>query len=276
VSTDEFESVRAEVDPLRQARRATDLLSVYQQRSVELARLRRDAINRAVNSEGMSFTAVAQALGLSKGRITQIRQTAPPTERAFFGVGPVAVAVPERLFPGRPFPVISSEDSETSQTLAAILEGLNFQVQQTRVPASGDWSIPAGDVVAVCGPLSSPTMAQVYATDPLLDFTRHEDGRYWLTDRASGERWGSPMDDQPADTADVAYLGRIGRPDGGTMIAIGGIHSIGSLGAATWLRDHLAEVHEATRGERFSMVVRSTHDGLNITSTEAACPPRTY
>jgi hypothetical protein len=54
----------------------------------------------------MTYTAVA---GLSKGRITQIRQTAPPSERAFFGVGPVTIAVPERTMPGRALPVISAE-----------------------------------------------------------------------------------------------------------------------------------------------------------------------
>src|SRR5947209_8313665 len=88
---------------------------VYQQRSVELARLRRDAINRAAQERGLSFTAVAEAIGLSKGRITQIRQSAPPTERAFFGVGPVTVAIPERQVEHRPFPVLSAEDTEAAR-----------------------------------------------------------------------------------------------------------------------------------------------------------------
>ncbi len=261
---------------MRQARRATELMSFYQQRSLELARLRRDAIQRATVENGLSFTEVALALGLSKGRITQIRQSAPPSERAFFGVGPVTVAVPERTMPGRSFPVVSAEDTATSETVTGLLTELNFQVRPARVPATGDWSLPTGDLVAVCGPLSSPVMARVYATDPLLDFAADEHGRYWLTDRVTGERWGSAMDDEPRVREDVAYLGRVRRPHGGTMIALAGVHAIGSLGAAVWLRDHLEEVHEATSGLPFSMVVRSTHDGLTVTATAVACPPRTY
>jgi transcriptional regulator with XRE-family HTH domain len=277
VSADEFESVRAEADPLRQARRATDLLGVYQQRSVELARLRRDAINRAARERGLSFSAVAEAIGLSKGRITQIRQSAPPTERAFFGVGPVTVAIPERLMPGRAFPIISAEDDETSRAVTTLLQDLNFQVRPARIPAGEEWQLPDGDLVTICGPISSPTMARAYQADPLIDFSADEHGRFSLTDRASGQRWGSGMDERPARSADVAYVGRLPRPDNrGYMIVIGGIHAIGSLGAATWLRQHLAELHEDTNGKPFSTVIGSTHDGLSITSTEVACPARTY
>jgi hypothetical protein len=60
---------------------------------MELARLRRDAIDRTVSEQGMTYTAVAASVGVSKGRVTQIRHSAPPTERAFFGVGPVTVAI---------------------------------------------------------------------------------------------------------------------------------------------------------------------------------------
>lgn len=88
-SSDDFESVRRERDPLKRAKLATLLLSTYQQRSVELARLRKEAISDAASSTGMTYTAIAESLGLTKGRVTQIRQSAPPAERAFFGVGPL-------------------------------------------------------------------------------------------------------------------------------------------------------------------------------------------
>jgi hypothetical protein len=67
---------------------------------------------------------------------------APPTERAFFGVGPVVVAVPERLVPGHSLPVISAEDTEASQRLTDYLQALNFAVDRTRVPAGGGWLAP--------------------------------------------------------------------------------------------------------------------------------------
>lgn len=60
---DDFESVRRDPDPVRRGRRATDLLTIYQQRAAELARLRRAAIEEAHREQGMSYTEIAAALG---------------------------------------------------------------------------------------------------------------------------------------------------------------------------------------------------------------------
>ncbi|EQD44079.1 RNA polymerase, sigma-24 subunit, ECF subfamily [mine drainage metagenome] len=59
--------------------------------------MRREAIEIAHDLYGLSYTQVASELGLTKGRISQIRTSAPPAERAFFGVGPVTIIVPERI-----------------------------------------------------------------------------------------------------------------------------------------------------------------------------------
>jgi hypothetical protein len=67
----------------------------------------------------LSFSAVAAQLGLSKGRISQIRQSAPPVERRFFGVGPLTIAVPLRPIEGRPLGAIAAEDSLSAETLTA-------------------------------------------------------------------------------------------------------------------------------------------------------------
>jgi hypothetical protein len=275
VSQDEFDRVRAEADPLRQARRATDLLAVYQQRSMELARLRRDAIDRAASELGMTYTAVAAAVGVSKGRVTQIRHSAPPTERAFFGVGPVTVAIPERRMPGRALPVISSEDAASAEFVTGLLQGLSLQVRSARVPVDRGWQPPAGDVVAICGPKSSPTIAEVLAADPLLDFAPDQAGRWRIRDRDRGQVWGSGMDEDPPRAEDVAYLGRVWR-QGGALLVVAGVHAIGSLGALTWLAGHLPETHHAVGAQPFSMVVRATYDGPAITGSEVVCPPRTY
>ncbi len=270
-----FERVRAEPDALEQARAATELMAVYQQRSAELARLRRDAVERAASERGMSFTAVAQALGLSKGRITQIRQSAPPVERAFFGIGPVTLAVPARHVPDAGAPAVAATDTEAGRVLTGLLEGLAFSVRPARVPP-GAWALPDGDLVVLCGPISSLTMATAYEADPLLKWARGS-GRVWQVDRATGRRWGSPMDDDEPATEDLAYVGRLPRPGGhGTLVAVAGIHAVGTLGAVVWLRDHLADLHEATRGHPFSMIVGSTHDGLRITGTAVRCPPRVF
>jgi hypothetical protein len=73
---DEFESVRRDPDPIRRGQRASSLLAHYQQRATELARLRKAAIEEAHRDRGMSYTEIAAALGITKGRITQIRNDA--------------------------------------------------------------------------------------------------------------------------------------------------------------------------------------------------------
>lgn len=73
-----MEQVRQMADPVARGRRAAELLELCQQRAVELAKIRRDAVEEARDVLG-SYTEVAKALGLSKGRITQIRNAKPST-----------------------------------------------------------------------------------------------------------------------------------------------------------------------------------------------------
>jgi hypothetical protein len=266
---DEFESVRREPDPRRQGRRATELLGLYQQRAVELARLRREAMRRLQDTEGLSYAAVAAEFGLSKGRIGQIRQSAPPPERGLFGVGPVTVAVPLRAGRERPLPVIASEDALAYERLADFLRSLQFGVRQERIPVGGRWA-PDGDVVAICGPKSSPVSESALAADPVLDY-RERDGRWEIAERATGIVHTSPWDDGDA-TSDIAYLGRLAVP-GGTMLLIAGVHALGSVGAVDWLVTHAAELHAAVGEGTFSMVVASRHDGERVERSEARCGP---
>ena len=270
----EFQAVRAEPDPVRRAKRATDLLVVYQQRSTELARLRRVAIEQAARDRGMTMAAVAGEIGLSKGRITQIRQSAPSPERVLFGVGPVTVAVPARQVAERGLPVISAEDSIAAEQLTVQLVGLGFVVQQYRIPAGGRWE-PVGDVVAICGPKSSPVTAEALAADPLLEFVAEGTGRFGITDRAGGRRYLSGLDDDEPTPCDVAYLGRLPYR-GASIFIVAGVHAIGSVGAVHYLAGHAAEVYQAVGDGYWSAVIASTHDAGTITRSEVACPPRRH
>lgn len=270
---DEFETVRRDRDPRRQGRRATELLVVYQQRIIELARLRREAIRRLQEDEGLSYAAVAGELGLSKGRVGQITQSAPPPERGLFGVGPLTVAVPLRAGSDRERPVIASEDAIAYERLAAYLRDLNFPVQQQRIPPDGDWR-PTGDTVAICGPKSSPVSAAALAADPLLDF-RQRDGRWEIADRRNGARWASPLDDDPASGRDIAYVGRL-PVAAGSMLLIAGVHALGSVGAVDYLVRHARTVHREVGDQPFSMVTVSRHDGEQVLESEVLCPPRPH
>lgn len=273
MAKDEFEQVRAERDPLRQAQRATELLALYQQRGVELARLRKEAIDRAAQELGMSYTAVAARIGLSKGRITQIRQTAPPVERAFFGVGPVTVTVPLRRMDGRSAGVIAREDAASAEQLTALLTSLQLQVQQFHIPTDGEWT-PSGDTVAICGPKSSHVTAEAINADPLLTFAPDDDGQWTLRDKATGQHFNSPMDEGLTDE-DLAYLGRLPYRDG-TLLVIAGIHALGSHGAVEYLANNLSHVYKTVGTQTFSAVVRCKIEDGKVLEAEAVWGPRKH
>lgn len=270
--SDEFQSVRAEEDPILQARRAGELIALYRQRSFELARVRRDAINRAAQEQGLTYTAVGEELGLTRGRISQIRKDSPPTERAFFGVGPIVVATPTRTIPGRPEGGVSREDAEADRRITDLLHHLTFEVSHFAIPTDGLWT-PRHEAVVICGPKNSSVTAEIITADPLLDF-RKEGGRWLIVDRATGQEFTSPMDDGQT-SEDVAYIGRVTR-DGLTTLVIAGVHALGSVGAAAHVASRLAELHETVGAADFSMVVRSTFDGLTPLSTEAIWGPTAH
>jgi len=270
-----FERVRLEADPVRQAQLAGELITLYQQRSVELARLRKEAINRAADQKNMSYSAIAVQLGLTRGRITQIRQSAPAPERAMFGVGPVTIAVPLRNAAGRALPVISSEDSLASERLSQILTDLAFHTHYVRIPPDGVWH-PSGDTIAICGPKSSIVTAQALASDPHLSFQQSEpDGRWVIRERDGSAVYESSMDQAQHRWADVAYIGRL-QYRSQQLLIIAGVHALGSLGAIDYLSKNLADIYAAVGTQRFSMVIGSEHEGDRVVRSEAICPPRLH
>ncbi len=268
---DDFESVRRDSDPVRRGRRATELLTIYQQRAAELARLRRAAIEEAHREHGMSYTEIAAALGITKGRITQIRSSAPGPERALFGVGPVSIGVPYRYrTTDRERALIAAEDAQTGEELERLLGTLAFAV--TRYQIEPDRNIPPdGDTIVVCGPKSAPVGAELLDRDPALSMVEDQ-GRWWIEHCDTGERIGSPADDDPPQPADVAYVAR--HCAGARVIMhIAGIHAVGSLGAVHFVTGHAADLFRQVDGESFSLVVRATYEGMMITGSELAAGP---
>jgi len=269
---DDFEAVRRDPDPIRRGRRAGELLTIYQQRATELARLRRAAIEQAYRERAMSFTEIAKALGLSKGRITQIRTDAPPPERAFFGVGPVTIAIPHRYgIEGRALPVIAAEDVQTATEIEQLVSGLALSFTRVGIGPETD-KPPMDDAVVICGPKSARVGAALLADDPVLTMIEHE-RRWWITNRETGERYGSPSDDVPARTGDLAYLSRR-RDDDRVLVHIAGLHAVGSLGVASYLAEHLSDLYaEALNDDSFSAAVECEFDGLLITQTRLLAGP---
>lgn len=268
---DDFDSVRRDPDPIRRGRRATELLTFYQQRATELARLRKAAIEQAHREQGLSYSEIATAFGITKGRVTQIRSTAPGAERVFFGVGPVSIGVPYRYqTTDRERPLIAAEDAATGEQLEQLLGALSLAVTRYQIEPDRT-EVPDGDTVVVCGPKSAPISAELLARDPALMFENVE-GRWWVTHRDTGARHGSPADEAEPVDADLAYIARH-RHDERVIIHIAGIHAIGSLGATHYLTSHLADVFRETDDQSFSCVVRAKYDGLTITGSELAAGP---
>jgi hypothetical protein len=270
-SSDNFDDVRRDPDPIRRGRRATELLTSYQQRAAELARLRRAAIEDAHRELGMSYTQIAAAMGITKGRISQIRATAPARERAFFGTGPVSVGVPYRYrVTDRRRPLIAAEDAKTGEHITRLLVGYALAVTTYQIEPDTA-APPPGDTVVICGPKSAPVGAALLARDGALS-VRQDAGRWWIVQRGGGERYGSPADDpEPAD-ADLAYVGRHQYGDH-VAVHIAGIHAIGSLGAVHYLTGHLAALFGQAGDASFSLVIRASYDGLAITHSSLVAGP---
>lgn len=269
-SPDQFADVRRDPDPIRRRRRATELLSLYQQRSTELARLRREALEEAHRDLGLPYSQIATALGITKGRVTQIRSTAPAPARALFGVGPVTIVTPYRYqVTDRERPLLAAEDVAAGEAAKQLLESFDFVTRSAQI-GPDDTELPSGDLFIICGPKSSPAVRSLVDADPRL--TIANDGEGWFVeDRQTQARHRSPSD-TASENADVAYVARRG-DEGRVITHVAGLHAIGSLGAVEYLADSATELYAATSGSDFSLLVRSGYEGLTIMSTAAIGQP---
>ncbi|MFI9008850.1 hypothetical protein ACIGNX_16650 [Actinosynnema sp. NPDC053489] len=272
---DEFESVRVDPDPIRRGKRAGELITVYQQRAVELARLRKEAIEEARRSTDMTFTEIASALGITKGRVTQIRNTAPAPERAFFGVGPIEVALPGRLIRERGDVVIASEDDTAGAYLMAELEKLAFVVaDRVIIDPRGEWE-PKGDAVVICGPASAHIGKTLMSADPVLTMSLGDNVQWHIIDQTTGDRFLSPMDEENPTRADHAYIAR--RKLGSRIVVhIAGLHALGSVGAVHYLTASLHELYTQYGDKQFSMAITTSFDGLTPKEINVLVPPQVW
>jgi transcriptional regulator with XRE-family HTH domain len=278
MTADNLDEVEAISDPAARARRATELLNSHQGIVARLARIRRQAIAE-LRAAGLSYAQVADALGVSRGRIAQLR-TQRAIEQEFFGGPAVTIITPLRTA-GIERPVIAHEDFEAAMTLGRFLEAADIQVSHGQVAPNGDLDLSPDGLVAICGPKSSKVMEAIIATDPLYRYAPDPSGRWRILDRASGQEFRSPLDTDPTAETDIAYLARLPRPDDQrSFLVIAGVHAIGSLGAVQYLTQPaaLAELHHTVGTKPFSMVLSSsfTRSPLRILNSEPLAPPRLH
>ncbi|MDP8929992.1 MAG: helix-turn-helix transcriptional regulator [Actinomycetota bacterium] len=209
-----------------------------------------------------------------------LRRSLRRTAGALFGSSPVTIALPLRLM-GAGRELLAHEDFEAGERLATFLRGLGIDVSLTKVSPSGEIDLSAEGLIAICGPKSSPVIAEQFDNDPHFGFLPDRFERWRIIERATGNEILSPLDRAAPTDQDLAYVGRLPRPDrSGTFLLIAGIHAIGSLGAVHFLTQahNLKEVHRAVGEARFSMVVSCAFQRLplTITSSEAFTVPRVH
>ncbi|GLW31877.1 sigma factor-like helix-turn-helix DNA-binding protein [Actinoplanes regularis] len=257
---DELHRIAAIRDPFEQLRQATARITAAQEEVTELARLRRRVIE-GLKDQGLSYADIAQQAGLSRGRIHQIRQQGPRPEGAFFGVGSVTIATPLKREAIRARPVVAVEDVAGAQRLGDLARSLRLEPTFETIPVGGQIDLNRPNLVVICGPRISTAVAETLAQDQRFQFERAEDGPWTLVDRESGQVYRSGQDETAPRNWDVAYLGRLPRPDrNGSVVIFTGIHPQGSLGVVQLLCNNLAEVYSATNGEDFSVLVGTEYD----------------
>ncbi len=250
----ELERIAQIGDPYELLRAATERLAEAQQEVTELARLRRRLI-QDLHAQGMSYAQIAQAAGLSRGRIHQIRHTGPAPEGAFLGSGEVTVVTPLRPDPASDRTYVALDDLRTGQRLEELARTFDLSVRSDHVALDGGIDLNRAGLLVICGPRMSPAMREAYGKDPVIEWDR-DDAGWLLRDKRTGEEIRSGQEDDPPRPYDVGYLGRLPRPDGnGTFLAIAGIHPEGSLGVVHLLTTDIASLWGQVGNEPFSVVV---------------------
>lgn len=164
---------------------------------------------------------------------------------------------------------VDAADLATREDTITLLTTLALAAEPYEI-APDATTAPDGDTVVICGPKSAPIGAQLLADDPRLAMVR--DGRWWIENKATGERFGSPLADDPPTAADLGYLSR--RRDGDRIVVhIAGIRSPGSRGVVHYLTRHLAELWADTGNTDFSAVIRCELDGLTVTESKLFAGP---
>ena len=268
------QDVAAIKDPGERARAVNQLIDEYQAAIAVLSDLRRETL-RELLASGMPQMAIADMLGISKSRVSQLLSAGSRPERAFLGTGTVTVAVGGKLEAGKAAPgaVVSSESFGGYEVLADLARSVGLDVAYEVVPPPGHIHLNRANLIVLAGPRLLPFINQVLEADRHLGFLNDQHGWY-LVDKNTGTQYRSPID--RGDPGDYAYVGRLPRPDGkGTFLYLAGIHAPGNLGAAHYIADNLAELHRELKTRRFSMLISCQFDPADrkkILSTDRLTP----
>ena len=258
--SNEVERIAAIEDPILLLRRATERLAAAQRDVTELGRLRRRVIQDLVG-QGMSYGQIAEAAGLSRGRIHQIRHKGPAPEGAFLGTGLIRILTPLKRDEIKGRPVVAVEDVAASQRLEDLARSYGFDVEREHISLDGEVDLNRPNLIVICGPRLSEPMRRLYERDPVINWEKTPMGSWALRDTATDKLYTSGSDHDPAEAYDAAYLGRLPRPDGqGRIIVFTGIHPQGTLGVVHLLTSEVDSLWSQLRDQEFSVVLGVKYD----------------
>jgi predicted XRE-type DNA-binding protein len=261
-------------DPQKRALAISALIDDHQAAIAELSRQRRETLDELLSS-GMTQSQIAELLGMSKGRVSQLFSAGTRPERAFFGTGKLTVAIGAKRETNRtdPSDVLSAESFTAYERLAEAARAVGLDAANEVVPAPGHVHLNRPNLVVLTNPRLLPFLSQVMESDPHIRFVV-DDGGWYLVDLTTGIEYRSPRDS--GESTDYGYVGRLPRPDGkGTFLYLAGTHAPGTLGAAVHVVDNLGELYKELKSRRFSTIVKCSFEPgnqLNILTTERVTP----
>ena len=269
-----IEQVAATNDPLERTRRAHQLVSDLATLSTEATRVRRESLEELTHR--MSQSDIAEELGVSRARVSQLLKAGPKPERAFLGLGEITVVLGGKREGDKstPGPVVSTDDLGGYALVADTAKELGLSTRYEVVQPTGMVDLNRDDLIVACGPRLSPLIEQVLQVDRQLGF-EHDADSWYLQDYVTGDIYRSPMDS--GENVDYGYIARLPRFDsGGTFLYSAGIHAPGVSGGLHYMVNHLAELYNELRRDRFSKLISCTFDpeSRQILSSEPLTPTR--
>jgi hypothetical protein len=253
-------------DAKERARTAHSLIDDHQKVIADLSRIRRDALEDLLRG-GYNQTQLAELLGVTRSRISQLLSAGTRPERAFLGTGRLTVAIGAKRESGKKVSVsemISAECFTAYSMLADLAHLVGLDIEQEVVPPPGVVHLNRPNLIVMTNPRLLPFLRQVMEADPHIRYEcdAKNPADWYLVDLTAGVEYRSPRNN--GTPRDYGYLGRLPRPDGkGNFLYVAGTHAPGTLGAASYLADNLTALHRELKTRRFSTIVEYEFDPRN-------------